>query len=197
MIKFSCIILAAGDGIRFGKQKQFVKWHNKQLWKHVADKCKKVSDDIIIVGIDIKGGKTRQESVFNGLTYVKYPIVVILEAARPNVTIKQIKKIALTITKSCPSVSYFMPSIDTIYDCNIGYHLKRNMSFRLQVPQAFDTRILKYCHDEIIDGNFTSDTEIVQKVLGIKPKLIYGGYNLMKITFKRDLKILDVIMNEY
>ena len=39
MKNIGCIILAAGQGTRFGKQKQFVEFNGKTLWKHIYDKA--------------------------------------------------------------------------------------------------------------------------------------------------------------
>jgi len=195
MNKFSCIILAGGMGTRFGEKKQFVEWKGKPLWKHVYDKCITISDDVIVVGIAVSSGITRQKSVWNGLQEVRYNTVVILEAARPNVTIEQIKYIASQVSKRNPSVSYYLPSTETIYVKYIG-HMKRINSFQLQVPQAFNTMILKYCHKESLEIDSTSDTEIIQNIIGIEPLLIEGGINLFKITYKIDLDILGVLMNE-
>ena len=67
------IVLAGGQGTRFGGKKQFLEIKGKPLWKHVHDKlCKFISDeDIVVVGVDTEGGITRSQSVINGLTYLK------------------------------------------------------------------------------------------------------------------------------
>ena len=141
-MKFSCVILAAGDGLRFGKKKQFIKWHGKELWEYSCVACEKVCDNVIVVGIDFPGGKTRQESVFKGIRKAKHKKVVIVEAARPLVTSKQIKDIGLN---TYPSVSYVMKSTDTIiYN---GEQLDRKKCFRLQVPQSFDLKMLIDAHE--------------------------------------------------
>lgn len=189
MTKFSCIILAGGKGTRFGRKKQNVKWDETPLWQIVYNKCLKVSDDVHVVGYSQHG---RQGAVYNGLRKVKYSRVVILEAARPLVTVEQIKKIGEL--KKYLSISYAYPSTDTIY--YMKQHLKRDFTYQLQVPQAFDTEILKKAHRICKYAKFTSDTEVVFVALGISPFIITGGRNLMKVTYPEDLKILDVINNE-
>ena len=61
------IVLAGGQGTRFGGKKQFLEIKGKPLWKHVHDKlCKFISDeDIVVVGVDTEGGITRSQSVIN------------------------------------------------------------------------------------------------------------------------------------
>jgi len=192
MNKFSCIVLAGGKGKRFGGQKQFANWKGLPLWLHVAMKCAKVSDDVIVVGVDVKAGNTRQESVYNGLQYVKYDVVVIVEAARPCVTSQQIKTIAEYVTDTNPSISYAKKCINTIYYDN--KHLYRDECYELLVPQAFKTKTLIFCHRALRNHNMTSDTEMIQTELGISPTLLFiNDDNLFKVTFKKDLKLLKFL----
>ena len=80
--------------------------------QYASDACRKVSDDVIVVGVDVPSGDTRQKSVFNGIHKVKENRVVIVEAARPLVASEQIKVIAEV---NYPSVSYAIKSTDTIF----------------------------------------------------------------------------------
>ena len=187
-MKFSCVILAAGDGLRFGAKKQFIEWRGRELWEYSCDVCEKVSDDVIVVGVDFPGGKTRQESVFKGIRKAKYEKVVIVEAARPLVTSKQIKDIGLN---TYPSVSYVMKSTDTILYKK--EHLNRDYCYRLQVPQSFDTKMLIEAHENTKMVDATDDTILMVECLDIRPKLIDGGYNLFKVTYPEDLRMLEVI----
>ena len=65
------IILAGGSGTRFGGnvKKQFLEFHGKELWRHLYDMVVTVlpKDNVVVVGLDIPGGKTRSGSVKNGL----------------------------------------------------------------------------------------------------------------------------------
>lgn len=185
MNRFSCIVLAGGNGSRFGSKKQFIEWNGKPLWKHVADICRQASNDVVVVGVDVPAGKVRQESVFNGLKKITNERVVIAEAARPGVTVEQIKKIGCTRFHSS---SYGMPSIDTIlYD---SQHLDREKTLQLQVPQAFDTDLLLEAHTQGKGSDVTSDTELMYNIHDIKPAILLGGINLMKITYPSDIKLL-------
>jgi len=186
-MKFSCIVLAAGDGTRFGDKKQFISLDGKPLWEYATDASKKVSDDVVVVGIDVPGGRQRRDSVFIGLNNVSYNRVVIVEAARPLVTPEQIKRIG---EMDNPSVSYYLPSVDTIiYGNKI---LKRDMCLRLQVPQAFEREMLLEAHRNI-GGDATDDTILMQRYHGIDQELVEGGINLRKVTFPYDMDILEVI----
>jgi 2-C-methyl-D-erythritol 4-phosphate cytidylyltransferase len=211
----SAIILAGGTGERFGKKKQLIEFQNKPLWKHVYDKCIEadVFTRLVIVGIpydeayetvssddgylgpitDIfwidKGGKTRQESVFYGLHKIgDVDRVVILEAARPLITVEQIQTMA---EHEGRSVSYVAPAVETILFR--GEHLDRNACEILQVPQSFDANMLTEAHMMTCVTDATDDTILMWKVHKIEPDLIPGGRNLHKVTFPHDIRILEHI----
>jgi len=191
---FECIILAGGSGERFGQKKQFVEYKGKPLWRHVYDKCVlAASEDIHVVGVDLPGGKTRQESVLCGLQNVKSNKVVILEAARPLVTIEQILTIAHFNSRS---ISFIAPSVETIIYRGNEY-FDRNACQILQVPQAFCTNLLLDAHKKTSMTNATDDTILMAKVHGISPDLIPGGHNLFKVTYPLDLKIIEHIDENY
>lgn len=189
MTEFSCIILAAGLGTRFGQKKQFIKIDGKPIWEIVRDKAEQCSDDVITVGIDIEGGTTRKESVRKGLAKVLHPKVVILESARPFVTVEQIMRIGST---DKPSVTYHMNSFETVL-----YHkhyLDRHDCTLLQTPQAFDVAMLIKAHDAIENRDVTDDTYLMKMCYGIDPVLLDGGPNLHKITYKEDMEYLKCLL---
>ncbi len=186
MKKFSCIILAAGSGTRYGEKKQFALLNGMEIWEYSLKAAQAVSDEVIVVGLNIPGGNTRQESVKIGLDRVTSERVVILDAARPLVTSEQISLIG---SHDSPSISYGIPSADTIL-LNKKY-LDRNNLTRLQVPQAFDTKLLLEAHNKTSMTNATDDCQLMQEVHGLDPEILLGGQNLHKLTYPEDLKILE------
>ena len=188
-IKTSGIILAAGNGLRFGKKKQFVKLKGKPIWKWSYDVAKKALDEVVVVGVDFPGGKTRQESVKIGLKHIIGDWVVIFDAARPLVTVKQVRDIVKAV-KDYPSVSFAITPIDTIFD-DPCYERKELKS--LQVPQAFDVCWLETAHRLTNQTNATDDTILMLEVYSIKPKFIGGGMNLYKLTYPEYLKIIKCL----
>ena len=121
----------------------------KPLWKHVHDKlCKFISVPpppriLFVVGVDTEGGITRSQSVINGLTYLKekgkaYERVIILEAARPLITLEQIQKI---IKDEHKSTTYALPLTSTVVKRD-GSYLNRNELYKLSTPVAFDLTYL-------------------------------------------------------
>lgn len=196
MSNYGAIILAGGKGTRFKQEKQFLILKEKVVWKHVYDKVIKFvnRENIVVVGVDIEGGKTRSDSVINGLNSLKSDTekVIILEAARPLVTEAQIENL---IVDNYPSLTFVMPLVNTVIKKN-GDYLNRNELFELLTPQAFDFRLLKeaYASKKFID--MTDETRVMFEYHGIKPKFIEGGQNLLKITYRRDLPIIEEIAKQ-
>lgn len=65
-MKLGCVLLAGGKGERFGERKQDIIFLDKPLWKHSYDTVLELVDkeNVVRVGIDIEGGKTRTMSVY-------------------------------------------------------------------------------------------------------------------------------------
>lgn len=190
----SAIILAGGSGTRFGNEKkQFYKFHGKMLYQIVLDKVLEIIDreNIVIVGVDVPGGETRSKSVMNGLAKLDkcYDRVIILEAARPLVTIEQINQL---LDDNDPSVSFVMPCVNTPIYRN-GKYINRNDLYDLLVPQAFDFKKLKDAYSTGKYSDYTDETKIMFEEYGITPKLIETKQNLYKVTYKRDIAVLESI----
>ena len=191
MTKFSGIILAAGNGIRFGEKKQFIQLKEKPIWQWSYDIAKKCLDEVVVVGVDFKGGKTRQRSVRIGLEHITGDKVVIFDASRPLVTEEQVNKMKKALVKY-KSVSFGIKPTDTIYNHFAGWSWGRKKLISLQVPQGFDAHLLKIAHRFKI-VNATDDTTLFYRKHFIKPKIIKGGINLYKLTYPEDLKIIKAL----
>lgn len=191
------IVLAGGKGERFQGQKQFCMLRGKALWRHVYDKVCAViqNDNIIVVGIDIPGGETRTDSVICGLKYLSCDTkrVIITEAARPLVTRHQIKQI---IYDAAPSSSFVMPLVNTVIKRD-GTYINREEMYELLTPQAFDYQLLDKALNSGQFKNMTDETRVMAEFYGIKPHLIETTENLFKVTYKRDLFIIESLMDVY
>lgn len=114
----SFILLAGGNGKRMEKTlpKQFLLLAGKPVIMHILERIEKLDEiaEVIVVCLEgyieyvkdyiqkydlkkkykiIKGGKTRQESVLNGLEVAQFETVIIHEAARPFVTVQDFKEL--------------------------------------------------------------------------------------------------------
>lgn len=190
MGKVGAIVLAGGKGTRFHQQKQFVKLWGKELWRHVYDKaCQLIpKEQIIVVGIDVPGGETRSGSVINGLNGLKEcEKVILLEAARPLVTIEQIQTL---IDCEGDSITFVAPCIDTIIKKDKTY-LNRNDCLRMQTPQAFNFGLLKKAYETDKYLDMTDETRVMFEEYGIEPTFVEGGENLYKVTYPKDIAFLE------
>ena len=114
------IILASGQSKRFKSKvpKQYISYKNKPVFEHSLDKIinSKLFKHIILVTNKssfvgkkyngrikiIKGGKERSDSSLLALKYVKKfkpKNILIHDAARPNFTLKLVKKILFNLKK--------------------------------------------------------------------------------------------------
>ncbi len=202
------IILASGQSKRFNskKQKQYNIYKNKPLFKHSIDKAvkSKLFKKIILVInnkslikekfnkniLIIKGGKERSDSSLIALKYIKNfkpKNVLIHDAARPNFTIKLLKKL-LNSLKHNKAVIPIINSKDTIkYKIkNHFFNLNRKNVLLTQTPQAFDFKDI-YNLSIKNNKNITDEAALyIEKNLNIK--FIKGENFNQKITFKEDLK---------
>lgn len=193
------LVLAGGMGTRFGSQKQFLEIEGKPLWQYVHDKLAKFVpiNNVCVVGIDVSGGETRSQSVINGLKYLKekgmFKRVVILEAARPLITEKQIEDI---IIDEHPSCTYALPLRSTVIKRD-GTYLNREELCKLSTPVAFDYRkfLLAYLSGEYLD--YTDDTRVMYEAYGDKPYLLEGGENMLKLTYPSDIVVFENLLKKY
>lgn len=192
------IILAGGSGTRFGgnAKKQFLEFHGKELWQHIYDTSINVvpKENVVVVGIDIPGGSTRSGSVKNGLDWVaskrNCKRVVICEAARALVTQKQLKDI---IEFESPSCCYVNPVVDTVILTDKTY-LTRSECRHLVSPQAFDFDLLYKAYTDCdLSEIRTDETRLMFDKFGIKPDFLEGGENLYKVTYQKDIAIIEEI----
>ncbi len=205
------VILAAGKGSRFdkNKQKQFFIYKNKQIIEHSIEKAldSKLFKKIIIVTNNInlfkknkylksikliKGGKERSDSSLNALKYLyklKPSNVYIHDAARPNFSIKLLNKISKNLKKN-KAVIPVINSTDSIkYKIkNQIFNLNKNNSMLTQTPQGFKFKELYSlaCKEK----NKVSDEAAIFINQNKKIKFISGENQNNKITYKNDIKIL-------
>lgn len=197
MSKNGAIVLAGGKGERFHGQKQFTEINGKPLWRFVYDKLINLveKDNIIVVGVDCPGGITRSRSVLEGLNrlHPSTERVVIAEAARPLVTLEQLK---ILFNDSSPSTSFVLPLVNTVVRRDGGY-INREELYELLTPQAFDYKMITEAMNSEKFINMTDETRVMFEYFDIKPHFIETTENLIKVTYQRDIPIIERLLNEY
>ncbi len=190
------IILAGGKGTRFHRQKQFAMFRGKELWRHVFDKVLQLipRERVVVVGVDVPGGETRSGSVMNGLRDLKgCSKVLLVEAARPLVTIEQLRRL---IDTRADSITFVAPCVDTIIKKDKTY-LNRSECLRLQTPQAFNYDLLEKAYATGKYTDMTDETRVLFEEYGLAPAFLDGGENLYKVTYPKDLAFLETYLTEF
>lgn len=212
-MKFSVILLMAGEGSRMkiNKNKVLLPYKNKPIYEVSLDLFRKYTDEIICVTnpndnilisnvIQINGGKSRQESVFNALEHCTNDYVLIHDAARPLLAKDVLEEIInkIDINKAiltCGKVK------DTI-KINNNNHLEtldRNKLLAASTPQGAAVSVLLNCHIKAINDNltFTDDISMIEKYYSeINIDMVYQNEENFKITTPLDYKLLTLLGEE-
>jgi 2-C-methyl-D-erythritol 4-phosphate cytidylyltransferase len=151
------------------------------------------------VKIVVVGGKTRNESVFNGLKNVDddTDVVIVHDGARPFITEDLINS-AVNLCKEEEAVIAAVKVKSTIKKVNSDSYveetLDRNTLWEIQTPQVFKKDVLISAHKKKLDVPVTDDAMLVES-LGIKVKILESSYKNIKITTKEDLEIAKVFLS--
>ncbi|MBF0385502.1 MAG: 2-C-methyl-D-erythritol 4-phosphate cytidylyltransferase [Candidatus Omnitrophica bacterium] len=218
-MKTQAIIPSAGSGIRLKSKvlKPFVSIGGKPLIFYTLkafEKSSKVESVILVVPQDkltgfkklvksfkikkvkeiVSGGKTRKDSVANGIACLDKDtkMVVVHDGARPAITPKLID-LSVETCKRYRAVIVAVPVKPTIKRVDPGSMeveatLQRDKLWEAQTPQTFHRDILEKAHREIKDGNPTDDSYLIEQ-MGLKVKIIKGDYRNIKVTTPEDLII--------
>ncbi len=212
------IITAGGNSSRYGnKNKLLEKINDKEMIVYTVDvfnQADDINEIIICANLTIydelcaifenynkvkiiEGGNTRQKSVLNGLSYInECDFVLIHDGARPMITSELINKtISEVINKKAVTVA--TKTIDTIKqvdkDLKIIKTLDRNFLYNTQTPQAFEFKLIKDCHEKLIDSDFTDDAGMLE-FLGYDVHVVNGDYKNIKITTQSDINLAKIYL---
>ena len=225
-MKISAIIPAAGKGRRMGGSisKQFLSVNRKPVLIYTLEMISslKIIDEIILVLPEdkvawgekeikrkyrinkilkiIKGGKERQDSVYEGLKEVdkNSDVVVVHDGVRPFFYPEIIKE-AIPFLKVFDGVIEALPVHDTVKEVSgkgiVLKTLEREKLYRAQTPQIFNYSILKKAFVCAFDKKYyaTDEAGLVESVGG-KIKILEGSRYNIKITNKDDLLLAKVII---
>ncbi|MFP4198258.1 MAG: 2-C-methyl-D-erythritol 4-phosphate cytidylyltransferase [Halanaerobium sp.] len=148
----------------------------------------------------IAGGKSRRESVNNGLKNFSEEVnyVIIHDGARPMLKKELIEKSYQAVIKY-NAVSCGVKVKDTIKLVENSFSkktLNRNLLRAIQTPQAFKLDLIKKAHNEYQKDKALDDATLVEE-LGEKVYIVDGDYNNFKITTPEDLKPAEIILKEH
>jgi len=222
------VIVAGGNSVRFGGDlpKQFKEICGRPMLAWTVEKFQKADsiDNIIIVApedslvyvseniIDpydfdkvtkiVAGGKTRQESVYNGLQAlpISTEFVAIHDGARPLVKTEDINRV-IDVAERDNSAILAIPVADTlkrVVDTYIITTVNREQLFCAQTPQVFQYDLIIEAHKDLAknaDNSLTDDAQLIES-RGFKVKIVEPtGLNL-KITTQQDMDVAEAILGK-
>lgn len=135
------------------------------------------------------GGKTRTQTVYNGLIEAEgCDTVLIHDGARPFVSEKVIKDCIESVRKYGSGVAA-IPMTDTVCEADGGVirgFLDRQKLFRIQTPQGFRYKDILKAYSKTGGGEeFTDDSSVYLKYFG-NPRICEGDNRNAKLTFWED-----------
>ena len=148
----------------------------------------------------IIGGKTRQESIFKALKKVenyKPKNVLIHDAARPYINKNIIEKLKDNLKNNVSCVVPYLNISDAIIkkysNKNVKYLNKKNYLL-IQTPQICNFKKLIMTHRKVYKKqNYDDDSSLLMEN-GFKVKYIEGDPKSLKITYKEDLHLIKLIL---
>ena len=222
-MKTALIILGSGDSKRFGslKSKLFFKvnglpiinytlknfqsaFSKKDIYITIPKKITK-KESIYLQEFSenslIKGGSSRSQSLKNVIRRLdlnKYQYLIIHDAARPNVSIKLVKKIkTLLISANYDAVVPCTKITDTLkVKCKRNYKtVERDNYVNTQTPQGIKIKSLldKINNKSILQ---TDDASIIELDDKNKIKYLAGNKDNIKITNKTDINLFKSYLNK-
>lgn len=220
-MKCVAIIPSGGIGSRFNSPipKQYVKVLGKELIAYTIDVFQRspLVDEIIIPADEsyfsllnqikkkykfsklikiVKGGKQRQDSVYNGLISKDFEpndLIIVHDAARPLLSGTLLEK-AIKSAVEFDSIVVAIKARDTLIKAEndiLGYVDRENIYYA-QTPQIFRHKILKESFVKAIADNFIgTDESMLVKRAKNNVKIVEGDFSNFKITTKYDLNLFE------
>lgn len=225
------VIFAGGTGQRMNSKalpKQFLMVHGKPIIVHTIEKfqnCTEI-DSIVVVSLAdyistvdalkrqyhltkidkiVPGGKSGQESIFNGLKAAKSistsenDIVLIHDGVRPIIDDKTIRSNVECVLKngSCITVAKSIETVLVLNDGAITETVDRSSCYMGRAPQSFYLNDIYKKHLRAISEdklNFI-DSAMLMSYYGTKLFTVEGPTNNIKVTTPIDFLILRALLD--
>jgi 2-C-methyl-D-erythritol 4-phosphate cytidylyltransferase len=217
------VIVAGGSGTRVGSEepKQFRWVAGKPMLLHSVQTFMARPDVVAVVCVlppryagdpppwlfqcDVDrlmvsvGGRTRSESVANGLDDLPddAEIVLVHDAARPLVGTATIDRVIEAVRGGTSAIAA-LPVVDTLKEVGEDGAIRRTIDraqlWRAQTPQGFPRRVLVDAHRRARAEHVTAtDDAALLERLGIPIRVVHGSERALKVTAPGDFARVDAL----
>ncbi len=207
MGSIGAVIVAAGKGTRFGKDKLLVNLNGRPVIRHSVERF--VQDErfervVVVVGenkadvaailddldvIMVEGGDTRARSVLNGVNACDCDIIAVHDGARPFVSQQVIDDTLAGLDSydcTCPALAV-TDTIKVATDGLVTDTPDRNTLFAVQTPQVFHRDHYLKATQSVDIAEYTDDCSLLEAA-GYRVGLTTGCVCNKKITSPQDLQ---------
>jgi 2-C-methyl-D-erythritol 4-phosphate cytidylyltransferase len=207
-MRTSAIVVAGGEGERFGAPKQFLTVGTVRMIDHAVAVAASTCDEVIVVippgrswdGVPVArvvtGGATRSESVRAGLAAVapESEIVVVHDAARPLAAAGLFELVIDAVRAGADAAIPALAVPDTLKrvagDRVVGT-VDRDGLVAVQTPQAFRAAALRAAHR---DGRDATDDAALVEAAGGAVVVVPGDPRNVKVTTVADLGVVVALL---
>ena len=221
-MKIFAIIPAGGKGIRSGTTtpKQYLKFNNKELIVYTLEifqRNEAINEIVVsaeekyfnllnnikekynltkVFGI-LKGGKTRQDSVYNALKSISGvsgdSIIVVHDAARPLLP-QTVLTNAINTAREKGNALVCIKARDTLIkgDRVVESYVDREEFYYVQTPQIFQYSVLMNAMKNAYENDFVgTDESVLVRRLGEKVNIVQGSVYNFKVTTNEDMEMFE------
>jgi 2-C-methyl-D-erythritol 4-phosphate cytidylyltransferase len=200
------VVVAAGDGARFGGLKQWAEIDGRSLVEWSLEAARSVADGVVLVlradavdasppdshGVDavVAGGATRAASVRAGLAAVPLDadVIVVHDGARPLASPALFRAVVDTVAAGAAGAVPGLAVADTVKRVDdagsVVSTVERHGLVTVQTPQAFRADVLRRAHAGA--GEAHDDAGLVE-ARGATVRVVPGEPRNLKVTTPADL----------
>lgn len=199
----SAIILAGGDGERFGSHvpKPFMSLNGRPVIQWSLDVIEPLVDEVIVVSTGpyknyrwAPAGPTRSASVRSGLEATHGDIILVHDGVRPFITRHLVQQV-LAAAERHPIVDTAVPVIDGYLED--GIPLPRAGRMLSQTPEAFHRDVLEDAFTEAAGLDFQDEISMTWWAFHAAPHVIEGIPLNTKITYPDDLHNAEAVLRTW
>ncbi|MDH4287055.1 MAG: 2-C-methyl-D-erythritol 4-phosphate cytidylyltransferase [Gallionella sp.] len=222
MTEFHALVPAAGFGTRMGNElpKQYLPLAGQPMIFHALNTLcasPEISTVFVVLAPDDTlfhtydwsrfgdklqtlycGGKTRAESVLNGLLLSEVERddwVLVHDAARPCLTQAHLAKLLAELREDEVGGILAVPVADTLKRADESGRILRTESreqlWQAQTPQMFRAGLLAQALEQ--SSSVTDEASAIE-ALGLRPKLVLGETSNFKVTYPQDLLLAELLL---